>query len=163
MDNSRNRPKIKIVDKVLLSFFGAGLTPFAPGTFGTIAAIPVGYLLIQLCSPVEIIIITIILSTIFSFMLEAARKRYGLKDPGWIVIDEVLGYFTAIALVPNPTLPNLLIAAALFRFFDIFKIWPASFFDKKVEHGSGIILDDIVAGLYAGGVCLLLHYFQITA
>lgn len=139
------------------------MIPYAPGTFGTIAAIPVGYILIKLCSPIEIAAITIVLATVFSFLLESARERYGLKDPGWIVIDEVVGYFTAIALIPNPTVTNLLIAAALFRFFDIFKIWPASFFDQKVEHGAGIILDDIIAGLYAGAVCFILHFFHLTA
>jgi phosphatidylglycerophosphatase A len=71
-------------------------------------------------------------------------------DPQWIVIDEVLGMTTAWLFIQNHNLLHLSILFALFRFFDIVKIWPASFFDKKIEHGAGTILDDIVSGIYAG-------------
>ncbi len=163
MENSRNTQKIKIIDKAFLSFLGAGLVPFAPGTFGTIAAIPVAYVLSLFCSQIEFLAIALVLTVLFSFYLESARKQYGLKDPGWVVIDEVIGYLVAVAFLPTPSTLNLLIAAALFRVFDIFKIWPASFFDKKVKHGCGIILDDIIAGIYAGAICWILDFFKIIS
>lgn len=76
-------------------------------------------------------------------------------------MDEVLGMWTAwiFTLGGDQSLISLVIIFALFRVFDIYKIWPASYFDKKVTHGAGTILDDIVSGIFAGVSYLAIHYF----
>jgi len=87
------------------------------------------------------------------------QKELQLHDPQWIVIDEFLGMSTAWLFIQTHNLLHLIILFVLFRIFDIIKIWPASFFDTKVEHGAGTILDDIVSGIYAGLVYLVISRF----
>ena len=84
------------------------------------------------------------------YVAEVIQKKYDLHDPQWIVIDEVLGMLTTWFFMTGSPTWHLIPAFILFRFFDIVKIWPASYFDKEVKHGMGTILDDIVSGLFAG-------------
>jgi phosphatidylglycerophosphatase A len=90
---------------------------------------------------------------------ESVQKELKLHDPQWIVIDEVLGMTTAWLFIRTHNLLHLMIIFILFRFFDIVKIWPASYFDQKVHHGAGTILDDIVSGVYAGLIYLVIVNF----
>ena len=89
--------------------------------------------------------------------------RYVLQenehDPGFVVIDEVVGQSLTFVFVSTvmPSLWMFLIGFVAFRFFDIVKVWPACYFDKKVQNASGVMLDDVVAGLYASLVLLLIH------
>lgn len=132
---------------VLSTFFGAGLSPVAPGTFGTLAAVPLAYFVGQLAAPGQIAVL-VGLSIVASWAAAETGRALGVVDAGRIVIDEVAGYLLAMLLVPV-TWPNLLAAFVLFRFFDILKPWPASFFDRKVKNGVGVVLDDLAAGVYA--------------
>ena len=84
-----------------------------------------------------------------------------MHDPQWIVIDEVIGMSVAWLFIGEHTLTRLLILFVLFRFFDIIKVWPASYFDKKVTHGMGTILDDVVSGIYAGIIFLIIKIFVL--
>ena len=86
------------------------------------------------------------------------QKSCQIHDPPWIVIDEVIGMFVGFLFLPAPQWSDIFVLFGLFRFFDIVKVWPASFFDQKVKHGIGTILDDVVAGMYAGITNWLLHY-----
>jgi phosphatidylglycerophosphatase A len=86
------------------------------------------------------------------------QKKYQVHDPSWIVIDEVLGILVTYALCPLKSFLGVFILFVLFRFFDIVKVWPASYFDR-MTHGAGTILDDIVSGVYAGLVALLIKNF----
>ncbi len=159
MENDK-RPLIKRLDILFLSFFGVGFAPFAPGTFGTIAILPFLYMLGRFNPPFFLFIpFLIILTVISSFIAEIVQQKYKLHDPQWIVIDEVIGMSVAWLFIGEHTLIRLLILFVFFRFFDIIKIWPASFFDKKVKHGMGTILDDVVSGIYAGIIFLFLQYF----
>jgi phosphatidylglycerophosphatase A len=149
--NEDNRPSLKRLDILFLSFFGTGFLPFAPGTWGTLATLPFLYGIGRFNPPYFLFIpLIIIVTAISSFIAEVVQKELKSHDPQWIVIDEVLGMTTAWLFIQNHNLLHLSILFALFRFFDIVKIWPASFFDKKIEHGAGTILDDIVSGIYAG-------------
>lgn len=132
---------------VLSTFFGAGLAPVAPGTFGTLASVPLAYLVGQFAAPGQIAVL-LGLSVVASWAAAETGRALGVVDSGRIVIDEVAGYLVAMLLVPA-TWPNLLAAFVLFRFFDILKPWPASFFDRKVKNGVGVVLDDLAAGVYA--------------
>ncbi len=144
-------PKILFV-----SFLGVGFCPYAPGTVGTLAFLPFLYLLSILNLSLTTLIIILIFFTIISiYITDNLQKKYKLHDPQWIVIDEVLGIITAYLFVNSSSLLALSIIFILFRFFDIVKIWPASYFDKKVTHGAGTILDDIISGIYAGSIYYL--------
>ena len=99
----------------------------------------------------------LILTAATCLITEWFQKREHIHDPGWIVIDEVLGMITAYFFVGHIfKTSTILYLFCLFRFFDIYKFYPASFFDK-MEHGAGTILDDIVSGIYTGLVILLLY------
>jgi phosphatidylglycerophosphatase A len=158
--NQDNRPSLKRLDILFLSFFGSGYLPWAPGTWGTLATLPFLYGLGKFNPPFFLFIPFIFIVTIISsFIAEIVQKELKIHDPQWIVIDEFLGMSTAWLFIRTHNLLHLMILFFLFRFFDIVKIWPASFFDKKVQHGAGTILDDIVSGIYAGLVYLVISKF----
>ena len=135
-----------------LSFFGTGYSPKAPGTAGSLATIPLIYLLSYLnISFVFLVLIICLLTLTACILAEKVQKARGLHDPGWIVIDEVIGMLiTWLFIYPSTNVIDLILVFVTFRLFDIFKIWPASYFDKKVTHGSGTILDDVFSAIFAG-------------
>lgn len=143
-----------------LSFFGSGYFPFAPGTAGSLATIPLILLLNYLNINLFFVILFILIITCIACIIaEKTQKSLKVHDPGWIVIDEVIGMLITWCFVfPSIEPLDLLMVFGFFRIFDIFKIWPATFFDKKVKHGSGTILDDVISGFYAGSVCLLVNF-----
>jgi phosphatidylglycerophosphatase A len=112
--------------------FGSGLVPRAPGTAGTVAAIPV-YLLLQ----------------------PHTARRLGVHDHPGIVWDEIVGYLVTMAFAP-PGWIWIVIGFVLFRLFDILKPWPIKWFDRKVGGGFGIMVDDLLAGIAAAAVLYLL-------
>lgn len=164
--NDDQAPKVAITqpDVLFLSFFGAGFSPYAPGTMGTIATLPFLILIGKLNPPTVFFIPLLIISTIiFCFIADMTQKKYQVHDPSWIVIDEVLGMITAWLFIAEHSLLHLGILFVLFRFFDIVKFWPASYFDKGIDHGAGTILDDIVSGLFAGICYLIINHFFFSA
>lgn len=134
--------------------FYSGYLPKAPGTWGSLVAFPIHLLICRLAPTTYAFVLTaiIILAIITA---GSAEKIINRKDPGIIVIDEIAGML--IALIAVPTTPIAWLAAfALFRFFDINKPFPISWADKKINGGTGIVLDDLLAGLMA------LTVFHIT-
>ena len=161
--NEANRPERRRLDILFLSFFGVGFLPKAPGTWGTLATLPFLYLLGTFNPPYVLFIPFIIIITIISsFVAESVQKQFNLHDPQFIVIDEVLGMSVAWLFIQKHNLSHLILLCILFRIFDIKKIWPATFFDEKVTHGAGTILDDLVSGVYAGLVYLVINHFFFT-
>ncbi|WP_163930175.1 phosphatidylglycerophosphatase A [Paraferrimonas sp. SM1919] len=136
--------------------FGSGLAPKAPGTFGTIAALPVIYLA-SLLPANGYLIATIVAAIIGIYICGKAASDMGEHDHGAIVWDEIAGYMVAMLWLPL-TWQNLLAAFVLFRIFDIIKPWPISLLDKHVHGGFGIMIDDIIAGIFAL-LCLHGYYF----
>lgn len=135
-----------------------GYLPKAPGTWGTLVALPLNFLLIKL-SPEGYGISLLIVFVIGVYTAGSAEKILDRKDPGSIVIDEIIGML--IALIAAPTQPLIwLLAFLLFRFFDIIKPWPVSWADRHLNGGLGIVMDDVLAGGYAWlalhGILLLL-------
>lgn len=158
----KNAPSLSHPEVMFLSFFGVGFLPKAPGTWGTLAILPILVLLSWFKAPFFLFIPFLVMLTIIScFIAERAQKKFEVHDPSWIVIDEVVGMWTAWLFTQDGTLSpaSVIIIFALFRFFDIVKFWPASYFDKQVTHGAGTILDDIVSGIFAGLTFLLVHKF----
>ena len=126
--------------------FGSGLSPFAPGTMGTLVAVPFIFALRSLSEPVFWIAL-ILLFAVGVYLCGHVSRKLGVHDHGGIVWDEMLGYWLSAALVPLQW-PWLLAAFLLFRFFDILKPWPIRQLDKKVSGGFGIMIDDVVAALF---------------
>lgn len=127
--------------------FGSGLSPVAPGTMGTLAAIPLAVALKLLPVPVfwPLLLVFFLLGV---HLCEVTSRRLGQHDPGGIVWDEMVAYWLTVAFVPLHW-AWLLAAFVLFRVFDIFKPWPIRWVEKRFGGGLGIMLDDIVAALYA--------------
>ena len=143
---------------VFLTWFGAGFSFHAPGTVGSLNALPMAAAIAWLTGERSLII-----AAIFPFVLgliytaRYLRSEPGASDPQWIVIDEVVGLWITLAVVPLYWLWYLL-GFALFRLFDIYKPWPVSWADRHVPSALGIMLDDVLAGLYAAGVLSGLQY-----
>ena len=136
--------------------FGAGLSPKAPGTFGTLVAIPLYILICALSLPwyVAVVVVCCVLGI---FICGQTANDLGVHDHGGIVWDEIAGFLIALTAVPL-TWWNIVLAFVLFRFFDILKPWPISWLDKNVHSGLGIMLDDIVAGVFAWAILLFLNF-----
>lgn len=141
----------------LSSNAGLGYAPVASGTFGTLAGIPAYWLLAKL-PPLLWLLTVLALFFLSCWAAGEAGRIYGVVDDGRIVIDELIGYLVTIALLPF-TWKTAILGFLLFRVFDILKPQPARFCDKKIKNGYGVVLDDVVAGLYAAlALRLILHY-----
>ncbi len=139
---------MKITSKIIASFFGIGFFPIAPGTAASFVLILLyKYFIHSWSLPVFIIVGLLIyaVGVLTASVAEAASKR---EDPRFVVIDEILGQWIALFMLP-PSWPIVLAAFFLFRLFDIIKpLWIKR--AEKFSSGWGIMLDDILAGMYAG-------------
>ncbi len=139
--------------------FGPGLFPKAPGTMGSLCA------LLPIWGAAQFGVWGIALLGLFFYLIGWYATAIVLnaqkdKDPGYVVIDEFAGQCIAFLFVAYLIMPwyYYFIGFALFRLFDIVKIWPASYFDQKVHNAFGVMTDDIMAGIYAGFVLYGLHF-----
>lgn len=127
--------------------FGAGLSPRAPGTAGSLVALALFPLLAQL--PIFYYLLFLAFATLAGIPLcGSAAKKLGVKDHGGIVWDEMVGLWLALSCMPL-SIPWLLAGFLLFRLFDIVKPWPISWVDRRVEGGLGVMADDLLAGLFS--------------
>lgn len=153
-DQKIQSPSIPTV--LFLSWFYTGKVPKAPGTMGSLATLPLIYLLHYLNINIYSLILLIIILYVASVLVaQKVQVKYGLHDPQWIVIDEVIGMLITWAFVMKVDFPSMFLVFGLFRIFDIVKIWPASYFDK-LHHGFGTITDDVVSAIYAGAIVKLI-------
>ena len=132
--------------------FGAGLSPVAPGTAGTVVAVGLELLMRPLGLPARVAIVVAVCVVGVWICGESAR-RLGAHDHPGIVWDEFAGYFLAMLAAPAGW-PWVLAGFVLFRFFDVLKPWPIRELDHGIHGGLGIMLDDLVAGLFAGLILL---------
>ncbi len=149
------------VSWIIATWFGSGLLPIAPGTWGSLAAVPFAYIISIYTCPYALIGGTVTLFFIGIWAADKVEKHSQKKDPGLIVVDEVVGQW--IALLPLPFLhtfldtnsfyifstPIAVVAFLAFRIFDVWKPWPVNYADKHIPGGYGIMLDDVIAGMYA--------------
>ena len=162
-DNNGPRPTPTALRKVVfgspsgfLAFgFGSGLSPLAPGTMGTLVAVPFIFVLKPLGD------LGFWVAVVLAFLLGvqlcgSVSRKLGVHDHGGIVWDEMVGYWISAAFIPLQW-PWLLAAFLLFRLFDILKPWPIRQLDKKVSGGFGIMIDDVVAAIFT---VLVLGVFQ---
>ncbi|MFT5219468.1 MAG: phosphatidylglycerophosphatase A [Gammaproteobacteria bacterium] len=138
--------------------FGVGLSRKAPGTLGTIVAIPLYLLIVQLSLPyyLGVIVVGFALGVWFCGY---TSKALGVHDHSGIVWDEIIGFWITMIAIPV-TWQWILAGFVLFRFFDIVKPWPVKVADKEMKGGFGIMFDDVLAGIYALG-CLHLALYVL--
>jgi phosphatidylglycerophosphatase A len=136
---------VKNVLKNIATLWFVGHIPLAPGTFGSF----VPFVAVYLFGLTNKIVVTsaIVLFFIGIVAARVAEKESGRKDPGHIVIDEVVGYLVSLAYVDHKFM-ILFMAFLLFRLFDIWKPPPVDYIDCKFQGGTGIMLDDVAAGIY---------------
>jgi phosphatidylglycerophosphatase A len=127
--------------------FGLGYLPLIPGTFGTLAGIPL-CLLLDLGGWPVYVSGTVLLAVCGAWVAGQSDRIYGVHDSPRVVIDEICGFMVTMAfVVPGPL--AIAVGFVLFRFFDILKPFPAGYVDRNLPGGWGVMLDDIVAGVYA--------------
>lgn len=138
----------------LAHWFGCGLIPWAPGTMGSLGAVPLHFLLGRV-SPVWHAVVVLALSLLGLWVAERASRAVGDKDPREVVIDEVAGTLIAMGLVRGQPAWVALAALLLFRLLDITKPYPISALERLSPAGLGIMADDLLAGLLAGALAYL--------
>ena len=155
----QNFPNLKNPLHFIATLGGLGKIPIAPGTFGSIFA---WFVFIFLSHYVNMIFLTFAVGIFSVWICEKITKDLVIKDHKSIVIDELVG--TWISLLPVLFIADdryeriiyAAIALILFRFFDILKPYPISFFDKEYKNGLGIVLDDVIAGIFSGILSVIL-------
>jgi phosphatidylglycerophosphatase A len=140
---------------LLATWFGSGLLPRAPGTWGSLAALPFAWLIALRFGPAGLLVAAAVAFLIGCWAAGRVAEAGGVRDPGMVVIDEVAAQWLVLAAAPTNVLAYGL-GFLLFRIADIVKPWPASWADRTVHGGLGIMLDDVFAAVYAAIVLLLL-------
>lgn len=147
-------PKVILRNPVhFLAFgFGAGLSSKAPGTMGTLVAVPLVAALLQL-PLMAYLCCVVMLCAVGIYICGRSARELGVHDHPGIVWDEIAGFAVTMIALPNSWM-FLLLGFLLFRWFDIVKPWPIREADHRLSGGLGIMLDDVIAGLFS---CVLLH------
>jgi phosphatidylglycerophosphatase A len=133
---------------LVATWFGAGFLPIAPGSWGSLAALPFAWVIRDQWGAAGLAIAAAIAFMVGWWAAATVAKTSAVEDPGSIVIDEVAAQWLVLLAAPPAALPYAL-AFVLFRIFDIWKPWPARWAERYVEGGLGIMLDDLFAALYA--------------
>ena len=159
--NTKVAARTVLTDPVnFLAFgFGSGLAPFAPGTFGSIPGLLLFWLTLDLGLYVQLgIAVALVIAGIW--LCGESARRIGVHDHGGIVWDEIAGMYLTLFLAPV-TLSGFALAFVLFRVMDIVKPWPIRDLDHRIHGGLGIMLDDLLAALYAA-LLLALYGWLMT-
>ena len=144
---------------LLATGFGAGYSPIAPGTLGTLLAIPIYFFLSEISFPLyQLTLLTFFFLS--CWISGQAQQYFGKTDDQRIVIDEMMGFFITMLWVTKTPF-FILVGFILFRFFDILKPFPIHRFEK-VKGGFGVVLDDVMAGVYANIILHLIKFLPLT-
>jgi phosphatidylglycerophosphatase A len=143
------------VTALVVTWFGSGWLPWAPGTWGSLAALPFAWSILAYGGGAG----TLALAALAVFALgcwtsEIAVRETHTEDPGWIVIDEVVGQWLTLLAAPF-TFAGFAAAFVLFRVFDIWKPWPIRVVDRNLKGGLGVMADDVLAAIYAAAVLIV--------
>ena len=148
--------------KFIGTWFGTGLAPKAPGTFGSIAALPFAWVIQTHYGNNALFIASIIAFFVGWVACHFYMPHSEAKDPREMVIDEVSGQWLLLSFM-YPTLTSYIVGLALFRLFDVIKPWPVSVADRKIGGGFGVMIDDTLAALYPIIIFYILNYFDLGA
>ena len=139
--------------------FGSGCMPWAPGTFGTITAVPV-FLLLNGTTLWIYLSITMMMFFIGIWICGKTTEKLNVHDHPGIVWDEIVGYLVTMSAAPKGW-TWIIIGFVLFRIFDILKPWPISIADRRISGGLGIMLDDVIAGIFSFVILQLIAYLGL--
>jgi phosphatidylglycerophosphatase A len=148
------------VAKTIATVFGVGLSPTAPGTAGSVVALPFAWLIAMWAGRFGLMLAAIVVLGVGAWACEIYARRKGEVDPKECVIDEVAGQWIVCAFAPL-SLPAYALAFVLFRVFDILKPWPINWVERNTPGGLGIMLDDVAAGLMACVIIVALAQFGL--
>lgn len=153
------------LQKLFLTFFGAGLSPKAPGTVGTLAALPVGLIILYYLDINTLFLVTLVVSIVGVFEINKYEKITGVHDHQQIVIDEAVGIWLSLMIAistastlsyPHVELLSIVLSFVSFRLFDIWKPSTIGKIDRDVNGGLGVMGDDILAGIAGGFLSALI-------
>jgi phosphatidylglycerophosphatase A len=161
----RNAPQPKPVNfwspaSLIATLFGTGYMPTAPGTWGSALALPLGWALNYYFNPWGVPVAIVVVFFVGWWASSAYTRAAGVEDPGAVVIDEVVGQWIVMISAP-PTIIGYGAAFLLFRLFDVLKPFPINWLDRHVKGGFGIMLDDVLAGIYAFAILYALVYLHV--
>jgi phosphatidylglycerophosphatase A len=146
---------------MIATVLGAGFSPIAPGTVGAAVTIPLAILLDRL-GELSYILATVAVGGLGVWAADVYDEAWRTHDAQRIVVDEAVGYLVTLAPVARSA-PNLLLGFLLFRLFDIWKPWPVNLIDRHMPGGLGAVLDDVLAGLYAAGLLVVIERTGLVA
>jgi len=144
--------------KLFATGLGSGYLPIAPGTYGTIVAIPLYWVLRDL-SPLYYALFTVVFTFFACWVAHLAGPLLGETDSPHIVIDEIAGYLFTMFLLPH-TFQSILAGFVVFRILDSTKPWPIRWFEDHIPGGTGVVMDDVAAGII-GNVLLLILFRNV--
>jgi phosphatidylglycerophosphatase A len=133
--------------RALATWFGCGLVPKAPGTMGTLGAIPLYWLVVREGGQLAVAVAALLVTSIGVWAASVVQRDLGVEDPQVVVIDEVAGVLFVLAASP-PTLIGTAVGVVLFRLFDQLKPWPAFVAERGLPGGWGVVFDDVFAGAW---------------
>ncbi len=139
---------MKNFTKYFATLFGIGFISIAPGTFGSLFTILIWYIFIDFFSIFYFIVLFLLVLSVSFYLTDIYLHNYKKKDPSEVIIDEFLGQSIPLLFIVNFNIYEVLIAFVTFRFFDIYKIYPINKLED-LKGSYGVILDDIVAGIYS--------------
>ncbi|MBR5154552.1 MAG: phosphatidylglycerophosphatase A [Alphaproteobacteria bacterium] len=159
------------IANIIGTYFGLGLSKYAPGTVGSLGSLPLAYLLVKWGGFWGLIIACLIIFAVGVWAVNIIIKETGNDDPSKVVIDETVGQLLAFSIV-SFLAPEFLLGKdailyyvcgfAFFRFFDIVKMGPVKYFDTKVKNAYGVMLDDVFAGILASTLLLGVLFFRVN-
>ena len=159
------------VANIIATYFGLGLSRFAPGTVGSLGTIPLAFGLVYFGGWQALVITALVLFFLGAKATSIVINDTGNEDPSKVVIDETVGQllsFTLLAylsrdyLLGTSSIVYYIVGFALFRFFDILKMGPVKYADTKIKNAYGVMLDDVFAGIFASVLLLAFHLFLIN-
>jgi len=146
------RPSLTHIDVMAATWFGSGYLPKAPGTWGSLAALPFAAVIMWYAGTFALIACAVALVPVGVWAATRYAARTGTTDAGPVVIDEVVGQWLTLAPLVVVDWFLFLVGFILFRAFDVLKPWPIGWIDRNVKGGLGVMLDDVVAGFFAAAV-----------
>ncbi len=163
VDMAAGKSRIRLTNPwhFLATGFGSGMFPWMPGTAGSLAAIPVWCLLIQ--APWQVYSLLVMFAICMGvFFCHQTAADMGVHDHGCIVWDEFVGMWITLMALPVNEWQWVAAGFVLFRILDIWKPWPIRWFDRNVQGGMGIMIDDVVAGILSAGIIYLVgHHWPL--
>ena len=155
---------------LIATYFGLGLSPKAPGTVGSLGTLPLAFALLYCGGAKALLIAAWIICIIGIWATDTIISKQEDKDPGQVVVDEVVGQLLTFSLLPSylwqdvtyMNLAVLFLGFGLFRLFDIWKKGPVKWFDTKMKNACGVMFDDVCAGFLAAICLALVYYFGLA-